>query len=522
MHPIHCRSPYSGNVQEPGRQRRVIVVFSCVVAAIIAAIAVSGSPFGARNSARDVASGRHVLVAGDSYQALATKSIRLLEGSFYNGSGLWHMCIPMKCNTKNRDWGADSLTNVLYFRWLTDRDPSVLPFARALARSAHSWSPGEHGSSDSVMWDAVADVRLYQVTGSTAVLAKAEAALRWLGTVRGLAAGACPVIDYQWPYGHRGYLKTIETASNYTKAALLVDQVTGTDRYLTSAELQYADVRRYFYNRSARLYTAYMFDNRSACLVLPGRYFASVNGNMIWAGQALAAATGQRRYLSQAEATARAVRAHLSDGAGIFADLQADNDIVGPLIEAMYSLATADHQAFAARWLLANASAAGAADNSVGAVGRFFDGPPPGPLATSWQIGGGIDVMQAAAALDPAGRPADPGFWEHATFVADKRSLTGQALRIAFTGRAIAIMGAIGDKCCMSGHARVFVDGTETFNRTGIWQNMSSPARRQPDQVLFAWRWPADGYHVITIRPGRYDREEGGSFFQMAGFEVVG
>src|SRR5260221_7471934 len=120
-----------------------------------------------------------------------------------------------------------------------------------------------------------------------------------------------------------------------------------------------------------------MFDSGSACTLLPGRYFASVNGNMIWDGQALAAATGERRYLSQAVATARAVQAHLSDGAGIFADLQADNDIVGPLIEAMYSLATTGHQAFAARWLLANASAAGAAGNVLGGVGGVFCAPPP-------------------------------------------------------------------------------------------------------------------------------------------------
>src|SRR5258707_7360274 len=83
-------------------------------------------------------------------------------------------------------------------------------------------------------------------------------------------------------------------------------------------------------------------------------------------GQALAAADGESRSLRQAVATARAVQAHLSDGTGIFADLQADNDIVGPLIEAMYSLATTGHQAFAARWLLANASAAGAAGNVLG------------------------------------------------------------------------------------------------------------------------------------------------------------
>ena len=492
------------------------------MAAVITAIVVSLGPVGARDSVRDVATGRHVTVAGATYQTLAARSVRLLEGTFFNGSGLWHMCVPGHCNIKNRDWGADALTNVLYFRWATDHDRTVLPVVRALAQSAHLWTPGEHGSSDSVMWDAVADVRMYQVTGSDAALAKAEAAIRWLGSVPGLATGACPVIDYQWPYGHRGRLKTIETASNFIKAAVLLYQITGKQGFLLRAESQYARVRRYFFVPSAGLYTAYMFDSGSACPVLPGQYFASVNGNMIWAGQAIAAATGNTQYLSQALATARAVQAHLSDGAGVFADLQADNDITGPLVEAMYSLATTGHQAFAARWLMTSASAAGADDNSLGEFGRFFDGPPPGSLATSWQISGGIDVMAAAAALHPRGRPADPTFWAHATFVADSRSLHGRALRIAFTGRAIAIMGTIGADCCMAGHARVFVDGVQTFNRAGIWQNMSSPSRRQPDQVLFAWRWKADGHHVITIRPARYDPEEGGTFFRMTGYQVVG
>ncbi len=377
------------------------------MAAVITAIVVSLGPVGARDSVRDVATGRHVTVAGATYQTLAARSVRLLEGTFFNGSGLWHMCVPGHCNIKNRDWGADALTNVLYFRWATDHDRTVLPVVRALAQSAHLWTPGEHGSSDSVMWDAVADVRMYQVTGSDAALAKAEAAIRWLGSVPGLATGACPVIDYQWPYGHRGRLKTIETASNFIKAAVLLYQITGKQGFLLRAESQYARVRRYFFVPSAGLYTAYMFDSGSACPVLPGQYFASVNGNMIWAGQAIAAATGNTQYLSQALATARAVQAHLSDGAGVFADLQADNDITGPLVEAMYSLATTGHQAFAARWLMTSASAAGADDNSLGEFGRFFDGPPPGSLATSWQISGGIDVMAAAAALRsprPSGR----------------------------------------------------------------------------------------------------------------------
>jgi hypothetical protein len=50
---------------------------------------------------------------------------------------------------------------------------------------------------------------------------------------------------------------------------------------------------------------------------------------------------------------------------------------------------------------------------------------------------------------------------------------------------------------------------------------MSSPARQQPGQTLFAWRWRRPGHHVITILPGAYDREEGGSFFQMDGYMLV-
>ena len=50
---------------------------------------------------------------------------------------------------------------------------------------------------------------------------------------------------------------------------------------------------------------------------------------------------------------------------------------------------------------------------------------------------------------------------------------------------------------------------------------MTAPSIQQPNQVLFAWRWPAAGRHVITIRPGIFDRMEGGSFFQMSGYLLV-
>ena len=505
-----------------GRLRRCAIALTITAAVAAAAFGLSGPPERASGAGlslvdqRAPGAGR----SGPTFAALAGRSARLLEQTFYTGHGLWRMCDPAICNAKNRDWGADSLTNLLYFRWLVTRDRSVLPILRTLAGTAPMWAPGEPASSDSVMWDAVADARMYQATGSPVALAKAKAALAWLGTVRGLATGACPFVDYQWPYGHRGPLKTIETASNYIKAALLMYRITSTRSYLSSAVAQYARVRRYYLEPSG-LYTAYLIDTGTSCQTLPGQYFASVNGNMIWAGQRLASITGNRIYLREAVTTARAVQAKLSDSAGVFADLQADNDIVGPLVEAMYALAPSDHGRFAARWLLANASAAGGDVNSLGEYGRFFDGPPPAVLATAWQTNGGIALMQAAAGLAPSGRPANTQFWARAAFVPDSRTLTGASLRIAFTGRAIAIMGDVGAQCCSSGHAEVLVDGVPTANQAGIWQNMSSPARRQPDQVLFAWRWPLSGHHVITILPGQYDPEEGGSFFAMTGYLLV-
>lgn len=461
--------------------------------------------------------------ASGNYAARADLSMRLLERTFYNGTGLWHMCVGLPCSTKNMDWGSDSLTYVLWFRWKLTGDPSVPPIMRTLTQTARTWMAGDKASSDTVMWDSIAEAREYQVTGSQVALAKSQAAFRWVDSVmaRDFASGACPGIDYQWPNGRGGNLKTLETATNYIKAALLLHEITGSESYLAKAQSQYEQVRRYFLAADAPLYTVYVFDNGRTCRALPGRYFASVNGNMIWAGAALAADTGRTGYLRQAVATARAVGTRLSDGAGVYADLQADNDIVEPLIEAMYRLASANHQHFARDWLLTAASAAGGDQNARGEFGRFFDGPPPASAATAWQVNGGAALIQAAAALDPHGAPADPQFWRRARLVDDGRQLGDSALRITFNARAIAIIGSIGAVCCVGGHARVFVDGAETFDRTGIWQNMTSPSLKQPNQVLFAWRWPAAGQHTITIRPGIHDAYEGGSFFQMAGYLLV-
>ncbi len=123
-------------------------------------------------------------------------------------------------------------------------------------------------------------------------------------------------------------------------------------------------------------------------------------------------------------------RRHLGDGTGVYADLQAENDVTEPLIEAMYGLA-AQGQAFARRWLLASASAAaGSRNTQTGTYGRFFDGPPPAAPVTAWQGSGGLALAQVAAALDPRGRPADPGFWSGASFVRDDLALSGSPGRV--------------------------------------------------------------------------------------------
>jgi hypothetical protein len=504
------------------RLHRALLSIAAIVI-VVAVVTGHGGKIEARQASDNASATDPVTLGHGGYANLATRSIGTIEHLFYNGSGLWHMCVGAQCNTKNRDWGADALTNTLAFRWTLTHDPSVLPYLRRLALSAHTWTASDVGSSDTAVWDAVAELREYQVTGSKVALAKAEVAFNWVDSVRAqaFASGACPQIDYQWPMGHRSDLKTLETGSNYIKAALLLYDITGRLSYLSKAEAAYNIARLYYLSPSVPLYTVYIFDNGKTCTVLPARYYASVNGNMIWAGAELARDSGDPTYLAQAIATARAVQAHLSDGARVFTDLQADNDIVEPLIEAMYMLASTDRQAFARTWLLTAASAAGSDVTASGSFGRFFNGPAPTGPATAWQITGGATLMQAAAALDPGGGPAHPGYWQHAILVSGHRTLTSKGLRISFTGRAIAILGDIGAVCCVAGHARVLVDGVQTFDHTGIWQNETSASIRLPGQILFAWRWPTAGHHVITILPGIPDPREGGSFFQMSGYLVV-
>jgi len=258
---------------------------------------------------------------------------------------------------------------------------------------------------------------------------------------------------------------------------------------------------------------------------VPGRYFGSVNGNMIWAGLYLARATGDAAYLGQAVATARAVARHLGDATGVYADLQAENDVTEPLVEAMYDLATAGRQGFARYWLLAAASAAASGMTASGTYGRFFGGPPPRAPVTAWQVNGGLTLALAAAALDPRGRPADPGFWRHAAFVRHDLRLSGRPVQFTFTGRAVAIIGTIGEVCCQPGHAQVFRmhanDGTGleqlTFDSQVNWFPHLSPDGKQIAFLSFpqgTLGHPADKDVLLRLmNPDGSDQRTIASFF---------
>jgi hypothetical protein len=458
-----------------------------------------------------------------TFAAAGGRALATLLSVYYAGGGLWNECNVPGCAKTDSDWGSDSLTYTLYLRWETTGDAALLPVLEALSGNAPTYpSPCELPAcsswSDVPQWDTIAAVREYQATHDPEALAKARAAYQFVEGSNAFALGSCPTIRYQQPGGGGNDLKTLETDANAIKAAILLYQVTGESSYLQAAESRYAAVRAGFLDPTVPLYTVYVIDDGTSCVQLPHRFFASVNGDMIWNGLELARITGVQDYLDEATATARAVVDDLSDPAGIFADLQAENDIVEPLVEAMYALATEAHVSFARSWILTNAAAALSARAPDGSFGRFFDGPPPATTVTAWQTNGGLALEIAAAALDPAGAAPAGGAWAGAVRVARSLGPTG---RLRFRGSAVALLGTLGESCCEAGHARVSVDGHETFDGTGIWQNKSSSGKRIPGAVLFAWRWPRSGLHTISFAPGVPNGKEGGSFLHIRGYLVV-
>jgi hypothetical protein len=447
-----------------------------------------------------------------------------LLGVWYAGDGAWRACNAVDCATGNTDWGYDSLTYVLASRYAATRDRRLLTPLRALVQSAPTFPgpctavSGCDSWSDVPEWDAIALMDEYTTTRDGRALAKAKAAFAYVENSSAYALGACPRILYQQPGGALNQLKTLETDANLIKAALLLYGATQRPDYLAAARSHYEAVRAYFLDPNVALYSVYVFDDGSTCTQVPHRFFASVNGDMIWSGVNLARATGDRAYLDQAISTGRAVADKLGDARGIFADLQAENDIVEPLVEGMATLAR-HGQAFARAWILRNAAAALSARARDGSFGRFFDGPPPESTITAWQANGGLALEIAASALASGERAPAVKAWSSAATV--PVDVTALPSTITVRGSGVALLGTLGEQCCEAGHARLVIDGRETFDQTGIWQNKSSSGRTIPGTVLFAWRWPVAGVHTLTFEPGVENGKEGGAFLHLTGYRVM-
>ena len=434
---------------------------------------------------------------------------------FYAGDGRWRTCLDPSCGAGNVDWGSDSLTGVLYERELLTGDAALLPIFRALEATEPRYGPCRAPRctnwSDVPMWDAVAALRTYDVTRDGGALRNAQAAYAAVAESDVYARGACREIDYQRPHAESGGLKTLETDANATLAAVLLAQRTHRAEYLDQARRRYAAIRHWFFDPAAGLYTVYLFDDGRTCRALPHRFFASVNGLMIDAGLELARATGDDRYAREARATARAIRA-LDDGRGIFTDLQAENDVVEPLVLAMLQLAR-ERDDDARNWIVRNAlAAAHARRTSDGAYGRFFDGPAPrsDTIVTAWQSDGGLDPWAAA-------RPFGGG----APFGVSPLRLPGASASVTFAGSGVALYGTLGEECCELGRIRLQIDGSEPVDHTGIWQNKSSAGMPLPETLLFAWRWPSSAVHKIALDADAFNAKEGDVFLHLSDAIVI-
>ncbi len=457
-----------------------------------------------------------------TYRDYGTQGVHALVQNFYDGNGHWLACLKI-CSASNSDWGADSLTYTLFFHWKTTHDAASVPYFKALERTAPMYGAPCRGApcsswSDQPEWDSVAASRDYEITADPVALTKAKAAYQHIEGSNAYALGACPLVRYQIPFGGGGGLKTLETDANAIKAGILLYRYTKDPLYLTTAIRRYAAVRRYFLDPRIALYSVYLFDNGTTCKQLPHRFFSSVNGLMIYNGLMLALATHSIAYLHEAQETALAVSQHLSDARGVHENLQAENDIVEPLVESMYDLARFS-DVIAKSWILRNAAAAVSARAPNGVYGRFFGGPPPSATITAWQTNGGFSLELAAAALDANGSPATTNQWQNARL--QSISITKLPATLRFTGSGIALIGTLGEVCCQPGHARVFIDGVETVDGTGIWQNKSSSGHMLPNTVLFAWRWPRAGIHTLQFYPGVYNVKEGGPFLHVQGYKML-
>jgi hypothetical protein len=437
--------------------------------------------------------------SAETFSQAGVQATATLLDVFYTGAGSWRNCDRNSCSQANSDWGADSATDALFLRWRVTGDPKIRGvMSQLLATAPHYPDPCARSCpawSDTPSWDAVTLMREYEVLDrDPRALALAESALRYVEQSTTFQGGVCSGIPYQLPRPSASPIKTLETDANATKAALLIYRATGDRVYLQDALARYAADRKYYLDPQVPLYTVHVIDDGTTCTQVARRFFASVNGDMIWNGLELWRVTGQQHFYDEALATAQAVNADLSDGRGVFVDLQGENDVVEPLVEAMYDLATQEHLPFAREWIVANAGAALSSRAPDGAFSRFFDGPSQ-QFSSVWECNGGLALEIAAAGLDPNGTAPDQNVWSAGQALPD--AVTRLPATIVFDGSGIALVGTISE-LCTSAHVRVFIDGTETFDRTGLWQNPSMPSG---DSVLFAWRWLKPGQHTLQLEP---------------------
>jgi len=461
---------------------------------------------------------------------MGDSEVATLETLWYTGKGSWNLCVYGGCGITDQDWGADSMIEALYLHWLSTKATasSVPPIMNAVAANASKYPTG-NTFSDVPMWDSIADTHEFQVTGNADYLAAAEAAFDYVDrdpNRQGWAAGHCPGIHYRIASAGNALesgLKTLETDSNYIKAAILLYQSTGAGSYLTKAETMYANVRATYLEHDSPLYTVYIFDDGSSCLRVRNQFFASVNGNMIWNGHELGLITGNAtyNYSADAAASARYLMARLDDPTGVFENERQENDTAEPLVFAMYQLAV-DGDSAASNWIAANLAAAASAETSNGIFGRFWGGPPPifagaNVQTSTWSAAGGTALAFAVAKLNPGGTPSTSSYWNNATYVADPRTISGTGTySIRFTGRAVAV---IGNLTAQRGKEEVYIDGVETTNNIGV---SAYPAVQvAPNQVMFAWRWPTSGMHTIEFEPpvgNQQNVKQGNAWFSMVGY----
>jgi hypothetical protein len=323
---------------------------------------------------------------------------------------------------------------------------------------------------------------------------------------------------------------------------------------LNKAVAKYKAVKQVFPDSTPggipQLYTSYVIDDGKTCTQIPRRFYASVNGNMIWSGWQLAHMVTDgtaSQYVDDYMGTAQAVVSQLSDPAGVFENLEAGVDSAEPMVEAMYVLATDPlyPQPLAKNWILTNAAVVAANVRTDGTYGRLLGGPATSRANSASDLlstAGAYALVMASDAFAPT-QGAAPSDWNSASYVdvtalpqgvalTETSPASSWPLTITFTGHGIALIGTRGEGNPSSrgrdGHARVFIDGLETSDQTGIWQasgvvNSVTPPPYHND-VLFAWQWPYSSLaatHTVAIQPGVYDPKEGHAYIHIVGYYVL-